>query len=165
MELFFNEFFGIRDDEVTTYENTLKQLVRDLPNISFITSQDEMHKNNFKSLKEVINFIDTYPPTTPDFIKNNPSLSSVALKRFSFELDHALGRRVIEKYNDVGNLINQLLAREMRLRSYIQSNFSPNAFFRLTAHLSQDSGRKFGIKLSPSGLYNAISWCYGTRKR
>ncbi len=147
--IFFAEFFGITPDTVTQYEQALKALAADLPDISIFTAQDMLKANQLSSSDQLIQLIDTFEPSDAQFKAQLNSIPQTALKRFALELDHPQGRLLLKKHS-LEDIVVRLLAREMRLRSYVAKEFPSPQFFRLTVHLSPDVSKKFGLRLSPT---------------
>jgi pyoverdine/dityrosine biosynthesis protein Dit1 len=145
----FAEFFGIPFDHVIAYEHGLKQLVQDLPDISIFSSDDMLRRQQLSSVHDIIKLIDQYGPSDEQFRDEHNSIPETPLKRFTLELDHPQGKRLIEEYG-FDNIVMKLLAREMRLRNYIAQEFPAHEFFRLTVHFCPDVTKKFGIRLSPT---------------
>lgn len=145
----FAEFFGIPAKDVIAYEEALQLLIADLPDISVYTSKDILKTYGLKSTFQITEFLDHYEPSDKQFKAELKSIPSTALKRFALELDHPQGR-LVEQKNTLEDIAIRLLAREMRLRTYIAKAFPSTDFFRLTVHLSIDVSKKFGIRLSPN---------------
>ena len=147
--IFFAEYFGISQTDVQAYEQTLKVLGTDFPAISFITTQDMLKAQKFSSTDELLKFIDNYEPSDEQFKAEYPKIPETALKRFALDFDYPKGREFLKKHS-FQEIATALLAREMRLRTYIAKAFPSPEFFRLTVHFSPDVSKKFGIKLSPT---------------
>jgi pyoverdine/dityrosine biosynthesis protein Dit1 len=145
----FAEYFDIPLSDVTAYETALKKLAADMPHITIFSSGDVMQKHGLKTASEIITLIDNHEPSDTQFRAKVTSVPETALKRIGFELDHTQGKILVEKYG-LDEIVMQLLAREMRLRTYIEKTFPVDAFFRLTVHFSSDLQKKFGIRLSPT---------------
>lgn len=145
----FADFLGISSAEVIAYEEALQKLAVDFSGIRILPSSWMLQEYGWKSVDEINGFIDTYPPTNADFKAGLKEAPTTMMNRLAVEFDHAQGKQLLAKISLEDRVIG-LLAREMRLRSYIAEKFPANKFFRLTAHLSEDVGKKFGIKLSPS---------------
>lgn len=93
----FAEFLGIPLENVIDYENHLKTIARDLPDISFITSENMTKEHNLKSAQEIIEYIDGFSPNDEEYKKELKSVPDTALKRIGLELDHPKGRLLIKK--------------------------------------------------------------------
>lgn len=107
---FFGEFFDVTDDEISTYEATLKKLSQDLAYITLITTQDMSHmilynvdlKNAQKTMR---NIVDSYPPNNDDFITSiEYNLPETLKQRILLEFDYQEGKKIIQK-----NLLKILL--------------------------------------------------------
>jgi len=147
--ILFAPIFGIPFTDVVSYENELKLLCADLPDITIFTSQNMMKKHGLKSTTEIVQLIDQYEPSDKQFRTELKEIPEIALKRVAMDLDYTQGRILIEK-NSLPEIVMNLLSREMRLRSYISKTFPSPDFFRLTVHFSADVSKKFGIRLSPT---------------
>jgi pyoverdine/dityrosine biosynthesis protein Dit1 len=145
----FAEFFGIAYEHVVAYENALKVIAQDLPGITLYTSEDMMQAHALISPEQIHTYIDTFEPSDQQCHAQFSPIPETPLKRFSFELDHKDGAELIKK-SSLEDIVFRLLAREMRLRTFIAKEFSSPEFFRLTVHFSPDISKKFGIRLSPT---------------
>ena len=145
----FAEFCGISMDAVINYEKALKALAADLPDISLYTSQDMISHYKLALAEAIIPFVDRYEPSDAQFKQTLKVVPETALKRIALELDYPEGRVLIKKHG-LENIVVGLLAREMRLRTFLTTAFPSPDFFRLTVHLSPDVSKKFGVKLSPN---------------
>lgn len=145
----FAEFFEIPLEDVEHYEQTLKILIKDLPNIKLYCSAECIEDNNLNHASEINTVIDQYDPSTENFKKNLPPILELAKRRISLDFDCKKGKKVLE-HHSLDSIVIDLLAREARLRNYITKMFPAEKFIRLTVHFSQDINKKFGIKVSPS---------------
>ncbi len=145
----FAQFFGIPIKHVVAYENSLKALAQDLPDMSIFSSQDFMQKYGLASAHDIVQFIDRFEPSDEEYRKELKAIPNTALQRFALELDHPQGQKLIKKYT-LKDIVFRLLARETRLRNYIAKTFPSPEYFRLTVHFSPDVSKKFGIRLSPT---------------
>ena len=145
----FAEFFEIPIANVIAYEKALKLLLLDLPDITLYTSEDMLRSYGLTSVADIIKFIDQYGPSDAQFKADVKEISETALKRFALELDHPHGQLILKK-SSLEDITTRLLAREMRLRTYLMQAFPSSEYFRLTVHLSPDVSKKFGIRLSPT---------------
>ena len=147
--IFFAEFFGVAQEEVLKYEQSLKLLAADLTDIKIFSTEDMLKAHKLSTIDQLIQLIDTFEPSDAQFSSRLNEIPQTAIKRFELELDHAGGRALLKKHA-LADLVTNLLAREMRLRSYLTKEFPSPEFFRLTVHFSPDESKKFGIKLSPT---------------
>jgi L-tyrosine isonitrile synthase len=154
----FSEYVGNSPETVRAYEITLQRLVQDLPSIQLITSVDLQRDISLKSAEELNQYIDQYEPSNEQYkkrletdVKLQDSFQTM-LGRLAIEFDSSTGRSYLSSKgaNALENVTFGLLAREMRLRSFIEDRFTPSQSIRLTAHYSRDVSKKFGMKLSPT---------------
>lgn len=144
----FAELFGISNATVIAYEKALRLLVADLPDITLYTSEDMLKTHKLTSSSEIIKFIDQFEPSDKQFRAELKSIPETALKRFILEFDYPQGQLLLKQHT-LEDIAISLLAREMRLRTYLAKEFPSPEFFRLTVHFSPDVSKKFGIRLSP----------------
>ncbi len=145
----FADLFEIPIADVIAYEKALKLLAADMHDITLFTSEDMIKMHKLTSISQIVEFIDQYEPSNEQFKASLQEVPKTTLKRFALELDHPQGHKLIEKYT-LQDIVMRLLAREMRLRTYLTHVFPSPTFFRLTVHLSTDVSKKFGIRLSPT---------------
>lgn len=145
----FAEFFGVQKNTILCYEQALKQLASDLPDITLYTSDNFIKEYTFSSLDDINTLIDTFSPTTEEFRALNHTLPAIAQKRVELELDHYAGHKLISN-KSLDTILVDFLAREKRLQNYIKEKYPPSKFFRLSAHFNADVSQKIGIKLSPT---------------
>ena len=143
----FAPYLGIPLAHVSAYEDGLKKLCADLPDIQLFTSDDFMKMRNLKNSAAINEFIDAYPPSDEEFRKLGP-LSPVTLQRIAIELDHAAGKKLLEKQS-LESIVFSIVSREARMRNYILEQFPPSQYIRFTVHFSPDISKKFGVRLSP----------------
>lgn len=154
----FGEYVGNSLETVMAYETTLQRLVQDLPSIKLITSVDLQRDISLKSAEELNQYIDQYEPSNEQYNKRLETDAKLQdsyqtmLGRLAIEFDSVVGRTYLSSKgaNALEKVTFGLLAREMRLRSFIEDHFTPSQSIRLTAHYSRDVSQKFGMKLSPT---------------
>jgi pyoverdine/dityrosine biosynthesis protein Dit1 len=154
----FCEFFGISTETVKLYEQGLQKLVQDLSGITLITSDVLQTKLALSSVQYICDVIDGYAPSDEEFHKQleaDPALQDgykTLLGRLEIEFDSIKGKEFLAKHGPLSRIAKALMAREMRMRHFLESQFDTENFIRLTVHYSGDLGKKFGIKLSPNSF-------------
>lgn len=154
----FAEYRVVSDTEVKKYEADLKTLTEDMPEITLITSGDIEKKIAATNPREICQRIDTFGPSDVDAfqqIETDPKVResyTTLLERFKLEFDSKKGRDFLAKKGGLDVVIKNLIAREMRMRNFIEALFPPSTYVRLTVHYSTDVSKKFGIRLSPTSL-------------
>ena len=146
----FASVFGIPSDWVIAYESALRILVSDLPGITLLSSQDFVRKHKLKSVEEIVPFIESFAPskkpdTQPEIVPESVS------KRVALEFDYPHGQELLKR-QPLAASVGLLMHRERALQNYVSKTFaSPEDYLRLSVHFSKNVGKKFGIKLSPTG--------------
>ncbi len=154
----FADYRGVLDSDVKAYEEGLRSLAKDMPEINLIDSSEIAKKIGALNSQDIRNRIDNYSPTNEEamkLIETDPKTKEsylTLLDRFKLEFDSAHGRAFLAGNNGLENVIKLLIARELRMRAFIESNYDPSTYVRLSVHYSQDVGKKFGIRLSPNSL-------------
>ena len=154
----FCEYLGISAETVKLYEQGLQKLVQDMPGITLITSDSLQEQLKLSSAQGICDVIDRYAPSDEEFHKQLETDSALQdgyktlLGRLEIEFDSIKGREFLAKYGPLSKLTKALMAREMRMRRFIEARFDAEDFIRLTVHYSKDLGKKFGIKLSPNSF-------------
>ena len=154
----FCEYLGISAEIVKLYEQGLQKLVQDMPEIKLITSDSLQEQLELSSTQHICEVIDKYAPSDEEFHKQFET--DVALQdsystlvgRLEIEFDSVQGREFLKIRGNLSTLAKALMAREMRMRRFIEAQFFAADFIRLTVHYSKDLGKKFGIKLSPNSF-------------
>lgn len=144
----FADTLGIPVANVMAYEQALKTMVKDLPNITIFSSEDMVKKHGLSSIDEIIPFFDGYNPSDEQMRSELKQLPAVLLKRIEGELDYARGQEHVRKIG-LHEIVTQIISREERLRTYIGETFQLPHYIRLTVHLATDVSKKFGLRLSP----------------
>lgn len=151
----FCEYLGIPAETVKLYEQGLQKLAQDMPGITLVTSDSLQHQLKLSSGQHVCDVIDEYAPSDEEFHKQLEIDSALQdgyktlLGRLEVEFDSIKGREFLVKHGPLSKITKALMAREMRMRRFIEAQFDAENFIRLTVHYSKDLGKKFGIKLSP----------------
>ena len=151
----FCEYFGISIQTVKAYEIGLQKLAQDFPEIKLITSDVLQDQLKLENAQQLCNFIDKNSPTNEEFhiqLETDSSLQDnykTLVGRLEIEFDSKEGNEFITQNSPLSAIAKSLMAREIRLRRFVEKHFDENSFIRLTAHYSRDLGKKFGIKLSP----------------
>lgn len=151
----FAKYLGISERTVKDYERELQKLTSDIPNIKIITSDVLQCQLNLYSSERICSFIDNFSPSNEQFhiqLEADPALQEgykTLLSRLVIEFDSKIGREFLAKNGPLPKIAESLMAREMRLRHFIEGHFDSETYIRLTVHYSKDLGKKFGIKLSP----------------
>lgn len=154
----FCEYLGISTETVKLYEQGLQKLVQDMPGITLITSNVLQEKLGLSSIQHICDVIDEYAPTDEEFHKNLEADSvlqdgyKTLLGRLEIEFDSIEGKEFLVKHGPLSKITKSLMAREMRMRRFLESQFDAEDFIRLTVHYSKDLGKKFGVKLSPNSF-------------
>jgi pyoverdine/dityrosine biosynthesis protein Dit1 len=154
----FADYRGISDSDVKAYEDGLILLTKDMPEITIIGSFAIAKKIGALNSQEIRTRIDTYRPSNEDVIKLINTDQKIKesyltlLERFKLEFDSQNGRSFLLKNNGLENVIQLLIARELRMRNFIEENFDPTTYIRLSVNYSTDVGKKFAIRLSPNSL-------------
>ena len=154
----FCEYLGISAQTVKLYEQGLQKLVRDIPEIKLITSDTLQNQLALSSPQEICDIIDKYSPSDEEFnnqLKTDATLQDgykTLLGRLEIEFDSNQGREFLKTHGPLSKLTKALMAREMRMRRFIESQFDSASFMRLTVHYSKDLVKKFGIMLSPDSF-------------
>jgi pyoverdine/dityrosine biosynthesis protein Dit1 len=154
----FCEYLGISAETVKLYEQGLQKLVQDMPVITLITSDSLQEQLALLSLGHICDVIDKYAPSDEEFHEQLSADSALQdsyttlLGRLEIEFDSIKGREFLAKYGPLSKITKALMAREMRMRRFIESQFNAEEFIRLTVHYSKDLSKKFGIKFSPNSF-------------
>lgn len=161
----FADYRAIADSVVKAYEKGLATLTEDMPEITLITSREIEKRIGTFSPQEIRTRIDSFAPSNVEamkLIETDPKTRDsylTLLERFKLEFDSEYGRSFLAQNNGLENVIRLLIARELRMRAFIETYFDPSTYVRLTVHYSQDVGKKFGIRLSPNSVltpYHAV---------
>lgn len=151
----FAEYLGIPEKIVKAYERVLQKLALDMPEIKIITSSVLQGQLKLYSVEKLCSIIDNFSPTNKEFyiqLESDTTLQDgykTLISRLEIEFDSKAGREFIAKNGPLSKIAKSLMAREMRLRRFIEEHFDPDSYIRLTVHYSKDLAKKFGIKLSP----------------
>ena len=154
----FCEYLGISAETVKLYEQGLQRLVQDMPGITLVTSDSLQKQLALSSTQHICNVIDKYTPSDEEFhkqLETDPALQDsykTLLGRLEIEFDSVQGREFLKAYGPLSKITKALMAREMRMRRFLEARFDAENFIRLTVHYSKDLGKKFGIKLSPNSF-------------
>lgn len=143
----FAPFFNVTTRQVLAYEEALKKLVSDLPDITLHTSSDFITQHGLDRIEDIPPYIDRFGDTKKVPVE---VLSDTMKKRLEHEFDYPGGRAfLINKSLDLPTLATQFYHRETCLRNFITKEFPASDYVRLSAHFSKNINKKFGIKLSP----------------
>ncbi len=154
----FADYRGISDSDVKAYEEGLVLLTKDMPEITIIGSSEIAKKIGALNSQEIRTRIDTYMPSNKDAMKlietdqKTKDSYLTLLERFKLEFDSENGRSFLAQNKGLENIIQLLIARELRMRTFIEANFDPASYIRLSVNYSTDVGKKFGIRLSPNSV-------------
>ncbi len=154
----FCEYLGISAEAVKLYEQGLQKLVQDMPGITLLTSDSLQEQLALSSSGQICDVIDKYTPSDEEFHRQFETDSALQdsyktlLDRLEIEFDSVQGRKFLKAHGPLSKLTEALMAREMRMRRFLETQFDAEDFIRLTVHYSKDLGKKFGIKLSPNSF-------------
>jgi pyoverdine/dityrosine biosynthesis protein Dit1 len=154
----FCEYLGISVQTVKLYEQGLQKLVQDMPEITLMTSDSLQKQLELSSSQHICDVIDKYAPSDEEFhsqLETDVALQdgyNTLLGRLEIEFDSVQGQEFLRAHGPLSEITKALMAREIRMRRFIESQFDTEDFIRLTVHYSKDLGKKFGIKLSPNSF-------------
>jgi pyoverdine/dityrosine biosynthesis protein Dit1 len=144
----FAEFSGIPQKNVFAYENAMKRIAADLPDIKLFTSDEIMKKHNLSSPDDINTLFDSYGPGKEGFKDLKDPDVVVTRKRMAIEFDYEAGRKILETQS-LDNIAVRLSAREECMRNYLGKNFPADQFLRLSMGFSADVSKKLGLRFSP----------------
>lgn len=153
----FSDLLGIPDETIVEYEQSLKRLASDLSYISIACHKDIVKKA--KSLQEIRDIIDSYPPNDEEFdkkIKEDKKISSeldIYNKRIAKELNHSKGKELKNsKDQSISEISKLILKRSLRFGSLIKEKYANEKMIHASVHYQKNAGKKIGIKLSETSF-------------
>lgn len=154
----FCKYLGISAETVKLCEQGLQKLTQDMSGITLITSDSLQEQLALSSPEHICDVIDKYAPSDEEFHKQLSADAVLCdayktlLRRLEIEFDSIKGREFLAKHGPLSKITKALMAREMRMRRFIESQFNAEDFIRLTVNYPKDLSKKFGIKLSPNSF-------------
>lgn len=154
----FSDILGLTDEQVTCYEQALKQLLEDLPHISVITSQD-LITSEANSLKAVREVVIRYSLSDSEFEKKIKSDSKikddlgVLIKRIEKELGCPSGQELLRTRGQNIDTVSKLIfQRSLGFGVFIKEKYGSQKVISVSVHYQPNVGKKIGIKLSPTSF-------------
>lgn len=139
----FADILGITEKELLDYENGLKVLIKDLPNISLITSKELLLDGKLHgALKQ--------STAKPCPVGLEPEVDLLS-KRLEKDLLCKRGRNLLASQHETKKtLATKVLNASLCFSQFVKDKYASDDAILASVHFQKDVSKKIGLKLSPT---------------